>query len=93
MVDGEPAFELSRWCGTCPFLFRRLETARQTLSLESVQKLLSGTTTDLDDAGVIYAFGTLLPEGEYLPLLLRVEPRLITPGQEGDYFSSEQVAT
>ncbi|MEU2496266.1 hypothetical protein [Streptomyces sp. NPDC007883] len=93
VVDGEPAFELSHWCGTCPFLFRRLETARQTLSLESVQKLLSGTTTDPDYAGVIDAFGTLLPEGEYLPLLLRVEPRLITPGREGDYFSSEQVAT
>ncbi|MGW0841283.1 hypothetical protein ACWD26_14145 [Streptomyces sp. NPDC002787] len=30
---------------------------------------------------------------DYLPLLLRVEPRLVLPGQEGDYFSGEQVAT
>jgi hypothetical protein len=93
VVDGEPAFELSFWCGTCPFLFRRLETARQTLSLDSVQERLSGATTDPDDTAVIDAFGALLPEGQYVPLLLRVEPRLITPGQEGDYFSNEQVDT
>jgi hypothetical protein len=42
---------------------------------------------------VIDAFGALLPEGEYLPLLLSVEPRLIIPGKEGDYFSGEQVTT
>ncbi|MEU9731572.1 hypothetical protein [Streptomyces sp. NPDC048002] len=45
------------------------------------------------DDDVLDAFGSLLPEGDYLPLLLRVEPRLVVPGQEGDYFSSEQVAT
>ncbi|MEU3933106.1 hypothetical protein AB0E85_13860 [Streptomyces sp. NPDC029044] len=93
VVDGEPAFELSSWCGTCPFLFRRLESARQTLSLESVRECLTGALTDPDDDGVIDAFGALLPEGEYLPVLLRVEPRLVVPGQEGDYFSGEQVAT
>lgn len=42
VVDGEPAFELSFWCGTCPLLFRRLETAKQTLSLEGVQRQLTG---------------------------------------------------
>lgn len=93
VVDGEPAFELSFWCGTCPFLFRRLETARQTLSLESVQERLAGTLADPDDGGVIDAFHALLPEGEYVPMLLRVEPRLVVPGREGDYFSDEQVAT
>ncbi|WP_406280051.1 hypothetical protein OHT93_36420 [Streptomyces sp. NBC_00191] len=93
VVDGEPSFELSFWCGTCPFLFRRLETARQTLSLESVQERLTGALADPDDGGVLDAFGALLPEGEYLPVLLRVEPRLVVPGQEGDYFSGEQVAT
>ncbi|MFJ8825437.1 hypothetical protein ACIREE_27135 [Streptomyces sp. NPDC102467] len=93
MVDDEPAFELSFYCGTCPLLFRRLETAREKLSLESVQDRLTGALEDPDDDGVIEAFGALLPEGEYLPLLLSVEPRLVIPGQEGDYFSGEQVAT
>ncbi|MFI5886583.1 hypothetical protein [Streptomyces sp. NPDC051554] len=50
-------------------------------------------STEPGDGGVIDAFGALLPEGEYLPVLLRVEPRLVVPGQEGDYFSGEQVDT
>ncbi|MEV5009207.1 hypothetical protein AB0K74_26515 [Streptomyces sp. NPDC056159] len=92
-IDGKPAFELSSWCGTCPFLFRRLEGSRQTLSLDSVQDQLTEELVDLDDGGVIDAFGALLPEGTYLPFLLRVEPRLVVPGQQDDYFSHEQVAT
>ncbi|MFJ9945236.1 hypothetical protein [Streptomyces erythrochromogenes] len=93
MVDDEPAFELSFYCGTCPFLFRRLETATEKLSLESVQQRLTGALDDPGDGGVIEAFGALLPEGEYLPLLLSVEPRLVVPGRDGDYFSGEQVTT
>ncbi|MFD3720138.1 hypothetical protein [Streptomyces sp. NPDC058674] len=93
MVDDEPAFELSFYCGTCPFLFRRLEGSREKLSLEGVQEQLTGALHDLDDGGVIDAFATLLPEGEYLPLLLRVKPRLVVPGKDGDYFSGEQVTT
>ncbi|MEV6212552.1 hypothetical protein [Kitasatospora sp. NPDC051914] len=93
VVKGEPAFELSPWCGTCQFLFRRLVTSRETLSLESVQERLTGTLTDPDDDEVVGAFGALLPEGEYLPVLLQVKPRLVVPGREGDYFSGEQVAT
>ncbi|MFD7261699.1 hypothetical protein [Streptomyces sp. NPDC059874] len=93
MVDDEPAFELSFYCGTCPLLFRRLEGAREKLSLEIVQEQLTGALDDPDDDRVIDAFGALLPEGEYLPLLLGVEPRLVVPGQEGDYFSGEQVTT
>ncbi|QEU90865.1 hypothetical protein [Streptomyces kanamyceticus] len=93
MLDDEPAFELSFYCGTCPFLFRRLEGAREKLSLEGVQERLTGALEVPDDGGVIDAFGTLLPQGEYLPLLLDVEPRLVVPGKEGDYFSGEQVTT
>jgi hypothetical protein len=32
VLDDKPAFELSFWCGTCPFLFERLEGAHETLS-------------------------------------------------------------
>ncbi|MFJ8541932.1 hypothetical protein ACIRFH_07930 [Streptomyces sp. NPDC093586] len=96
-VDGDPAFELSFWCGTCPFLFRRLETARGSpslsLSLQNVRDRLTGPLDGPDDGGVIDAFGALLPEGEYLPMLLGVEPRLVLPGQKDDYFAGEQVAT
>ncbi|MFC6986856.1 hypothetical protein [Streptomyces cirratus] len=93
MVDDEPAFELSSYCGTCPLLFRRLETSKEKLSLESMQEQLTGALDETDAGGVIDAFGALLPQGEYLPLLLSVEPRLIIPGKEGDYFSGEQVTS
>ncbi|MFI2643425.1 hypothetical protein [Streptomyces sp. NPDC018610] len=92
-VDGEAAFELSFWCGSCPFLFRRLASARQTLSLEKVRERLTGSLSDPGEGGVADAFAALLPEGAYLPVLLHVEPRLVVPGREGDYFSHEQVAT
>ena len=93
VVEGEPAFELSPWCGTCRFLFRRLATSTETLSLQGVQERLTGTLTDPDDDEVVDAFGALLQEGDYLPVLLQVKPRLVVPGREGDYFSGEQVAT
>lgn len=42
-LDERPAFELSFWCGTCQFLFKRLEGANQTASLEDVgQRLADG---------------------------------------------------
>ncbi|MER6677653.1 hypothetical protein [Streptomyces sp. NPDC000983] len=91
-LDGRPAFELSFYCGTCQFLFRRLEGANQTLSIESMGERLAGKPVDLD-GDILRTFGSLLPRGDYLPLLLTVEPRLVVPGQEGDYFSGEQVAT
>ncbi|AVH97784.1 MULTISPECIES: hypothetical protein [Streptomyces] len=93
VVDGDPAFELSFWCGTCPLLFRRLVTAQEKLSLESVRELLTGALTDPDEGGALETFGALLPEGEYLPMLLCVEPRFVVPGKDGDYFSGEQVDT
>lgn len=92
VLDGKPAFELSLWCGTCQFLFQRLEGADETLSLEGMRERLAEPLSAVDE-GVLDAFGSLLPEGDYLPLLLGIEPRLIIPGKEGDYFSEEQLAT
>lgn len=92
VLDEKPAFELSSWCGTCQFLFRRLEGANETLSLEGMRDRLADPLSGLED-DILDAFGSLLPEGDYLPLLLSVEPRLVIPGKEGDYFSGEQVAT
>lgn len=92
VLDGKPAFELSLWCGTCQFLFQRLEGANETLSLEGMQERLANPLSELDD-GILDAFGALLPEGDYLPFSLHVEPRLVIPGKEGDYFSNEQLAT
>lgn len=91
-LEEKPAFELSFWCGTCQFLFKRLEGANQTLSLDALEERLAIGLDGLDDE-VITKFGALLPVGDFLPLLLLVEPRLTSPSMPGDYFAEEQVST
>jgi hypothetical protein len=73
-------------------LFQRLEGATTTLSLQDSGKILADGVHVLDDE-VISRFGSLLPRGQYPPLLLQVEPRLVRPAGPGDYFAEEQVAT
>ena len=92
LLDDQPAFALSHGCGTCQFLFQRLEGANDSLSLDVLQSRLSTGVDDLDDE-VISSFGALLEQGTYLPLLLSVQPRLTLPGRPGDYYSEEQVSS
>lgn len=91
-LDGDPAFELTFWCGTCPVTFERLVGANRRLSVPELEQRLT-TGLDAPDDDVLATVGGLLPEGIYLPLLLSVRPRLVTPVGEGDYFADEQVAT
>jgi len=42
---------------------------------------------------VLAAFSEVVPEGAYLPLLLRIRPELVRPLDPADYFSHEQLAT
>lgn len=91
-LDEKPAFELSFWCGTCQFLFKREHGSNETLSLADVEARLAVGLDDLNE-DVIGAFAALLPLGEYIPLLLQVQPRLVRPVEAGDYFAEEQVAT
>ncbi len=91
-LDGEAAFELSFWCGTCPFLFRRLEGANRTLSIEDLEAQLNAGLGSVDET-MVDAIAALLPDGVYVPLLIEIHPRLVFPGDAGDYFEHEQVAT
>ncbi|MFD3444373.1 hypothetical protein ACFDTO_07225 [Microbacteriaceae bacterium 4G12] len=91
-LDDEDAFELSFWCGTCQFLFKRLEGATQTLDLPEVQTTLNAGLEHIDES-VLAAFSQVIEPGTYLPMLLQIQPRLVAPGRAGDYFSEEQVAT
>jgi len=91
-IDEAPTFALSYWCGTCPFLFERLEGGGANLSLRDLSKQLAVGLDELDE-DVIARFATLLPLGTYLPLLLRVQPQLVRSGEGGDYFADEQMKT
>jgi hypothetical protein len=92
LLDDRPAFELSFWCGTCSFLFERLQGSNEKLSLESQQDRLNQGLAAID-LEVLGAFGALLPRGEYLPMLLELQPRLVYPGDRNDYFSHEELDT
>jgi hypothetical protein len=91
-LDGRNAFELSFWCGTCPFLFERMEGANRTLSIQELQEKLNEGLTGIDSA-IVRTLAELVPEGDYLPMLLELRPRLIMPMRTGDYFAEDQVAT
>ncbi|MEI2808794.1 MAG: hypothetical protein V9F00_00855 [Nocardioides sp.] len=92
-MRGNPAFELSLWCGTCPFLFQRKGGANGTMSAE-VEPLadLEGPVVAITES-ILAPFSALIPEGDYLPLLLEVAPTLVAPHDDLDYFTHEQVAT
>jgi hypothetical protein len=91
-IDGKAAFELSYWCGTCPFVFKRLVDSNRTLSIEGMTDRLDAGLALLDEL-IVTSVAALLPEGDYMPLLLEIQPRLVFPGDEDDYFSKEQVTT
>jgi hypothetical protein len=88
----KPAFELTYWCGTCPITFERLKGANGTLSVPELEDRLSEGLEGID-ADILASFAALLPTDAYLPMLLSVQPRLVTPVGDGDYFANEQVAT
>jgi hypothetical protein len=91
-LDEKPAFELSFWCGTCPFLFKRREGANDKLALAALEQRLADGVDGLDD-DVIDTYASLLPAGDYFPLLVELRPRLVRPLEPGDYYAEEQVAT
>ncbi|WP_336671997.1 hypothetical protein [Tsukamurella sp. USMM236] len=91
-IEGTPSFELSYWCGTCPFLFER-KTIGYNISAEREPLLSLEVGLDLADDEVITTFARLLPEGEYLPLLIEVAPESVAPYDDRDYFTREQLAT
>ena len=85
------AFELSH-CSTCRFLFRRIDAVSDGLSADELTERLAAGLSDLDGE-VIDRFASILPADHYLPILMEVSPRLVFPGQAGDYFAHEQMAT
>ncbi|KQM15761.1 hypothetical protein ASF83_07480 [Plantibacter sp. Leaf171] len=91
IVDGIPAFELSFPCGTCALLFRRLDAGARALAEATLHHHLDEHVPAIDDLSLRELVSTFLPAGTYLPLLLSVEPVLVAPGGDLDYFSHEQV--
>jgi hypothetical protein len=90
-VEGQDAFSLATWCGTCPVIFRRGSGAPEH-AVHAADELL-GSGLDTIDHGVLRAYGGLVARSEFLVLLEQVSPRLVEPGDADDYFHHEQLDT
>jgi hypothetical protein len=90
LIAGRPAYNLGTMCDTCGFLFERMNGANQSVSPDEIASALRGGISELDKE-VIRAAGQALPDGAYNVALLELVPKLVWPGDEGDYFTHEQL--
>jgi hypothetical protein len=91
-LDGRRAYHLGNVCDTCEFLFQRLEGANRSVSPAAAlaERLQAGLR--FAEPEFLDQLGSVVPSGQYSAALLEVRPRLLRPGQDGDYFSHEQIA-
>jgi hypothetical protein len=90
-LDGKKAFHIGNICGTCEFLFERLNGANDKVSPGELSKRLRAGITKLDE-DLVCTVAAAVPAGIYKTLLVEGVPRRILPSGPGDYFCEEQVA-
>jgi hypothetical protein len=90
-LDGKDAFEIGNSCDTCPFFFERLEGATETLSPGAAVSAALRDGIEQLEPELLELLGAVVPRGEYRACLLELEPTLVWPGGEADYFSHEQL--
>lgn len=91
LVDGHEVLALGGSCDTCPFFFERLAAANETVSPgQAVAEALRAGVERLDPE-LLRTLGAAVPAGGYRACLVEVEPVLVRPGDERDYFCHEQV--
>lgn len=89
-IDGRRAYHVGNICGTCAFLFQRLDGANQKISPSEVSDRLRTGLGTLDTEFVA-RLAPILPNANYRVTLLKITPHLIRPGEPNDYFIKEQV--
>jgi hypothetical protein len=89
-LDGEPAFHIGNICGTCEFLFERLQGASDKVSAAECSSTLRAGL-DAIPPEPLAALLKLVPAGEYIVSLLKVQPRKVSLGSGDDYFCNEQL--
>ena len=89
-IEGKKAFYLGNICGTCAFLFERLNGANQSINPSQVAEKLNQGVKRLDTK-LVSNLEKIIPDGQYIVLLSEISPSLAYPGSSEDYFSQEQV--
>jgi hypothetical protein len=91
LLDGKRAYDLGINCQTCATLFQRLPGANQSLKIEETAEALRHVVQSLDEE-VVSTVGLGLPEDEYIGALADTSFLLVQPGEEKDYFLTEETA-
>ena len=89
-IDGKPAYHIGNVCGTCSFLFERLEGANQSVSPSEVSENLRQGLQNIDNP-LLDKIKLILPNGDYVVSLFEVNPSKVSLGSDSDYFSNEQI--
>lgn len=89
-IEGRRAYEVGNGCETCTFWFTRLEGANRNVSVDSVRdRLTQGVQSVMDPA--VEQFSQVLGGGQYMVLLLDLDPKLEMPADPDGYFAREQI--
>lgn len=89
-IENKRAYHMGNICGTCAFLFERLEGANRSISATNIaERLNSGL--GITDPAFTAALSQILPTGSYRINFPTVTPHLVSPGNPDDYFTKEQV--
>ena len=91
LLDGKEALALGGSCDTCPFFFERLEGANETVSPAAAVSHALRAGVDQLEPELLEQLGRIIPAGAYRACLVELEPVLVWPGDDADYFRHEHV--
>jgi hypothetical protein len=90
MIENKRAYHIGNICGTCEFLFERLDGANKNISATNIAERLNAGI-NITESAFTEALSRILPDGSYFVNFPIVRAQLITPGDPDDYFINEQV--
>jgi hypothetical protein len=89
-IKGKRAFHIGNVCGTCNFVFERLDGVNQSVNPEQAVNILNKGVEKLEKP-LMKILEMIIPDGDYLAILSEVNPILTSPGDSNDYFANEQI--
>ena len=78
-IEGKRAYYIGNVCGTCSFLFERLEGANQSISPKQISERFKNGLKEVD-LELLSDIKLILPDGDYIATLLKVEPKRVSLG-------------
>jgi len=88
-IENRKAYSLGYPCGTCNFIFERLDGATKKISPFKIIDVLSSEKINLTHEA-FSEIVSIIPNGKYIALLLEINPNKIIVGSKSDYFVSTE---